>query len=101
MGSNDDGDAFDFALLCHCNHSIISRGAFSTWIADWSGGEFYTEYGSIVPNEVNEAIEVEEKKESFIYGAKSGDAEGLLFPDLKLQPEENHDAENKGWFSFW
>lgn len=104
LGSDDEaGDAFDFALLCQCNHSIITRGAFSTWVADWSGGEYYTEYGSIVPNEVNNAIEAEGKgqnSESFIYGsATTGEAEGLLFPDLKLQGDHEQNEDNS--WSFW
>ena len=72
--------ATDFALLCSCNHTIITNGLFSHWGAKWTGGEYYTEYGSIVPSEVNEAIEVETvksaKDQSFIYGANTGDPEG-------------------------
>ena len=29
--------SFDFALLCQCNHTIISRGAFTYWISLWTG----------------------------------------------------------------
>ena len=50
VGSGHD-HAFDFALLCHSNHSIITRGSFSFWVGHWTGGEYYTEYGSMVPNE--------------------------------------------------
>ena len=71
-------DAFDFALLCSCNHTIITSGLFSTWGAKWTGGEYITEYGSIVPPEVNDAIEAETtgKESSFVYGANTGDPEG-------------------------
>ncbi len=96
---------FDFTLLCHCNHSIISRGSFSNWIADWTGGEYYTEYGSIVPNEINDAIEEElrqsgQKSQTFVYGdSKTGDTEGLLFPDLKIEGQESEVAEeSSSWF---
>ena len=73
-----EADAFDFALLCSCNHTIITSGLFSTWGAKWTGGEYITEYGSIVPAEVNDAIEAETagKESSFVYGANTGDPEG-------------------------
>ena len=41
--------AYDFALLTSCNHTIISRGTFSMWIALLTPGEYMTEYGAIVP----------------------------------------------------
>ena len=41
--------AYDLALLSNCNHTIVSRGTFSLWVAMLAGGEYYTEYGSIVP----------------------------------------------------
>lgn len=49
-GINLDATAFDFALLVNCNHTIITRGTFSTWIALLAGGEYYSEYGPIVPS---------------------------------------------------
>merc|ERR1712062_156743 len=39
----------DLALLINCNHTIVSRGTFSLWVAHLAGGEYYTEYGAIVP----------------------------------------------------
>ena len=59
-------------------HTIITSGLFSTWGAKWTGGEYITEYGSIVPAEVNDAIEAETagKESSFVYGANTGDSEG-------------------------
>ena len=46
--------------------------------AKWTGREYITEYGSIVPLEVNDAIEAETtgKETSFVYGANTGDPEG-------------------------
>ena len=44
-----DAAPFDLALLVNCNHTIISRGTFSMWAAMLAGGEYYTEYGAIVP----------------------------------------------------
>ena len=41
--------AYDLALLSSCNHTIISRGTFTMWIALLTPGEYMTEYGSIVP----------------------------------------------------
>jgi len=98
-------DAFDFALLCSCNHTIITSGLFSTWGAKWTGGEYITEYGSIVPPEVNDAIEAETtgKESSFVYGANTGDPEGLMFPDLKIEGSENAEnspSSDSSWF-FW
>ena len=108
VGQNDE--AFDFALLCQCNHTIISRGAYSSWVGHWTGGEYYTEYGSIVPNEVNDAIEEELREQnagktqqkSFVYSNGVRDPEGLLFPDVKLEGQEGQKAaateEDSSWF---
>ena len=41
--------AYDFALLTSCNHTIISRGTYTMWIALLTPGEYMTEYGTIVP----------------------------------------------------
>ena len=45
----DDNVCFDLAMLSQCNHTIITRGTFSMWAALLAGGEYYTEYGTIVP----------------------------------------------------
>ena len=70
---------------------LVSRGAFSYWVSLWTGGEYYTEYGSIVPNEVNDIITevsaLERKRsgeDSFVYGANTGDAEGLLVSKIPV-----------------
>ena len=41
--------AYDLALLSSCNHTVVSRGTYSMWIAMIATGEYYTEYGAIVP----------------------------------------------------
>ena len=41
--------AYDLALLSSCNHTVVSRGTYSMWIAMICPGEYYTEYGAIVP----------------------------------------------------
>ena len=48
---NIDPDAavYDFSLLVNCNHTIITRGTFSMWIPLLAGGEYYSEYGPIMP----------------------------------------------------
>jgi hypothetical protein len=53
---DDDIDkaVYDLALLTSCNHTIISRGTYSMWVALLAGGEYYTEYGSIVPPHLQE-----------------------------------------------
>ena len=94
--------------LLHCISNCI--GAFSYWASLWTGGEYYTEYGSIVPHEVNDIINEEamlERKrngdEAFVYGSsKTGDAEGLLFPDIKLEGEEvaQNDNEESSFLSW-
>ena len=48
----DDSIAFDMAILANSNHTIITRGTFSMWGALLCGGEYYTEYGTIVPTEL-------------------------------------------------
>ena len=45
-----DAASYDLALLANCNHTIITRGTFTMWAALLSGGEYYTEYGAIVPD---------------------------------------------------
>ena len=50
----EDSIAFDLAILTSSNHSIISRGTFSMWGAMLCGGEYYTEYGVIVPTDLQE-----------------------------------------------
>ena len=45
---------FDLTLLTNCNHTIISRGTFSMWIALLTPGEYYTEYGAIMPAQDHE-----------------------------------------------
>ena len=37
------------ALMASCDHTIISRGSFSSWCSILCGGEYYTEFGLIVP----------------------------------------------------
>eukprot|EP00095_Tigriopus_kingsejongensis_P010181 maker-scaffold105_size367834-snap-gene-1.19 protein:Tk10181 transcript:maker-scaffold105_size367834-snap-gene-1.19-mRNA-1 annotation:"galactoside 2-alpha-l-fucosyltransferase 2" len=43
---------YDLALLASCNHTIITWGSFSMWAAILSGGEYYSEYGVIVPGDI-------------------------------------------------
>ena len=45
-----DAAAYDLALMINCNHTIISRGTFTMWIALLAGGEYFTEYGPIIPS---------------------------------------------------
>jgi hypothetical protein len=47
MDDDVDKAVYDLALLTSCNHTIISRGTYSMWVALLAGGEYYTEYGSI------------------------------------------------------
>ena len=44
-----DAAAHDLALLVNCNHTITTRGTYSMWIALLTGGEYYSEYGPIMP----------------------------------------------------
>ena len=44
-----DAAVYDFSLLVNCNHTIITRGTYAMWIALLAGGEYYSEYGPIVP----------------------------------------------------
>ena len=38
------------ALLAACNHTILTHGTFGHWASYLNGGEFYSEYGAIVPD---------------------------------------------------
>ena len=42
----------DLALLARCNATLITRGTFSMFASVLNGGQYYTEYGMIVPDEV-------------------------------------------------
>ena len=44
-----DAIGYDMALMASCDHTIISRGSFSSWCSILCGGEYYTEFGLIVP----------------------------------------------------
>ena len=44
---NPDAIGYDMAVMANCEHTIITRGSFSSWCAVLSGGEYYTEYGLI------------------------------------------------------
>ena len=46
---DSDAAVYDFALLVNCNHTIITRGTYSMWIAMLAKGEYYSEYGPIMP----------------------------------------------------
>jgi len=43
----------DLAVLAVCQHSIVTWGSFSMWSAFLAGGEYYNEYGPIVPHHAN------------------------------------------------
>ena len=64
IGKTEDESAvgYDLAVLAACNHTIISRGTYSMWAAMLSGGEYFDEYGAIVPEYHLEALR-EAKKE--------------------------------------
>ncbi|XP_040567944.1 galactoside alpha-(1,2)-fucosyltransferase 2 [Lepeophtheirus salmonis] len=40
----------DFCLLTSCNHTIMTRGTFTTFASILTQGEIYTEYGITVPS---------------------------------------------------
>ena len=45
-----DAASYDLALLVNCNHTIITRGTYTMWIAMLAGGEYYSEYGVVSPD---------------------------------------------------
>ena len=45
----NDAIGYDMAVMASSDHTIISRGSFSSWCSILCGGEYYTEYGLIVP----------------------------------------------------
>jgi len=54
VGEGDEASAGrDLAVLAACDHSIISWGSFSMWAAFLAGGEYYNEYGPIIPPYLN------------------------------------------------
>ena len=60
--SDDESIGYDLALLARSNHTIVSRGSFSMWAALLCGGEYYMEYGPIVPAKVIEERQVKKKR---------------------------------------
>lgn len=63
-GNPDDPDAigYDLALLASCQHTVITWGSFSMWAALLSGGEYYSEYGVIVPRQMQHVKKKKKKK---------------------------------------
>ncbi|XP_059085006.1 galactoside 2-alpha-L-fucosyltransferase SEC1-like isoform X4 [Tigriopus californicus] len=59
--NSPDAIGYDLALLASCNHTIITWGSFSMWASILSGGEYYSEYGVIVPGD----LQYPEKKRKF------------------------------------
>ena len=47
--ADPDAAAYDLALMVNCNHTIITRGTYTMWAAMLAGGEYYSEYGVIMP----------------------------------------------------
>ena len=45
----NDAIGYDMAVMASSDHTIITRGSFSSWCSILCGGEYYTEYGLIVP----------------------------------------------------
>ena len=66
MGNGDnakeDAIGYDLALLSQSNHNILTRGTFGMWAALLCGGEYYGEYGPIVPGKVLLERQVTKKK---------------------------------------
>ncbi len=47
------------------------------------------------------AIQRRREEKAEVYGTKSGDVEGLLFPDIKLEGEDQENSDNSeksSWF---
>jgi hypothetical protein len=51
------------AVLASCNHTIITWGSFSMWAALLSGGEYYSQYGPIVPLQIQQPEKKKKTKE--------------------------------------
>ncbi|KAM9299443.1 galactoside alpha-(1,2)-fucosyltransferase 2-like [Gastrophryne carolinensis] len=50
-GDNDESSpAHDFALLVHCNHTIMTIGSFGIWASYMTGGETIYLSNNIIPN---------------------------------------------------
>lgn len=62
MGKEEnDAIGYDMAVMASSDHTIISRGSFSSWCSILCGGEYYTEYGLIVP--LNHILDQQAKKD--------------------------------------
>ena len=48
--------------MASCNHSIMTWGSFSMWGTFLAGGEYYSQYGVIVPKELQEPDKKKKKK---------------------------------------
>jgi len=82
----------------------VSRGDTAMWAAYLAGGEYYTEYGSYVPNRVIDKQADEARKEQVDEGPLV-DKEGLLtlhFPMAENKDSFNLDYQhdNDGWLSW-
>ena len=79
----------DLAIFARCNHTIITNGMMSRWASVLSGGEYYTEYGPVVPHSVNDNIPKPEADDmTDLLGNLGG--EGLeQFLDLKSDFEND------------
>ncbi len=54
-GGDPDSDVdvgADLAVMASANATILTRGTFSMWGAVLCGGEYYTEYGMMVPDHI-------------------------------------------------
>ena len=92
----------DLAVAASCDHTIVSRGVLASWAAQLAGGEYYTEYGSFVPNRVIEKMAAAgAAKAAAEEGGGGGplmDKEGFL--TLHFPTADNKDLEDQGWMSW-
>ncbi len=65
-GDPDSSDSvgYDLAVLASCNHSVVTWGSFSMWSALLSGGEYYGQYGPIVPIDKQQPIKKKRKRKN-------------------------------------
>ena len=48
--------AYDLAIFLKYNHTIMYRGVMSKWASNLAGGKYNTEYGSTIPDSVDDNI---------------------------------------------
>ncbi len=62
LNADAESVGLDLAVLSSCNHSVTTWGTFGMWAALLSGGEYYSQYGVIVPGDIQNIDKEEQRR---------------------------------------